>query len=190
MKRIILLLLSLLLVLLFSGCRGDSGAKLPEKNPVFRNVNWGMTPEEVRAIETATFDRSEGGVVGDDTQLFFKLKLFDEHPCTLVYLFDRGKRLIRATYWLKDLANVLETGKEIRGLLEEKYGMPDVGADYSSTFMFWETDRSTIDLKLSFDYESVDFTSLFIRYTEKESPAQRKEREKNKKEREKNKEEL
>jgi len=197
MKRIILLLLSLLLVLLFSGCRGDSGAKLPEKNPVFRNVNWGMTPEEVRAVETATLvDLSEGGVEAiappsrfgglleatvavDDTKLFFKLKLFDEYPCILIYLFDRGKRLIEATYALKDFAGGDETIREIRALLIEKYGRPDREAN--SGLVYWVTDRSMIILRYFPDLKSGGQAShsLFIRYTEKESPAQRKEREKN-----------
>jgi len=199
LKRIILLLLSLLVVLLFSGCgkstvqqsdsdQGDTNKAesvvtnpptATETGPVFRSVNWGMTPEEVRAVETAYYEKS--AKIDDNKVLYFKLKLFDKYFCVLAYTFNYSEQLIMATYMLKYLSNRYETYQEIMTMLKEKYGTPDEEAAYSA---IWHTSRCNIALLLS----SSDYKSLTIAYIGPEAAAQLKQE--HQKERKKNKEAL
>jgi len=195
MKRIILLLLSLLVFLLFYGCGGgtvqqsDSGQI--ETGPVFRNVNWGMTPEEVQAVETAAFDGSYKNV-RCNKGLHFKLKLFDEYPCTLSYEFNDSERLIIAFYSLgvKDISNRYETYQEIMALLTEKYGRP---GGVAATVACWTTSRCYISLELESDYKIVEGQivppgSVLIIYTSHET--EERFRQERQKEHKKNKEAL
>jgi len=183
MKRIILLLLSLLVVLLFSGWgegiaqQGDSGQI--ETGPVFRNVNWGMTPEEVQAVETAAFKRSSKNDDGNKV-LYFEPKLFDRH-CELAYTFNDSERLIMASYKLQyGFLNRYEAYQEILTLLTEKYGTPYIETDYEA---IWNTGRCSISLWLDSYYNLV-----FIVYMGPEAEEQF--RQKLQKERKKNKEAL
>jgi len=229
MKRIILLLLSLLVVF-FSSCekgtvqqsnsdQGDTNKAesvvtkpltATETGPVFRNVNWGMTPEEVRAVETAYYKGSgkiavlvkqlTGGkddyaarrtlremglmdildMIGLGDVLFFELELFDRH-CVLAYTFNNSKQLILAAYLLKYISNRYETYQEILTMLTEKYGTPDEEAAYSAV---WHTSRCNIELLL----RPSNYKSLAIAYMEPEAAAQFKQE--RQKERKKNKEAL
>ncbi|MGC9367407.1 MAG: hypothetical protein ACP5FK_10270 [bacterium] len=104
----------------------------------FRGTCWGMSQEQVKAIETAEFS-SEGT---QNNLLFFKYQLLDEQV-TILYEFDHENRLFRAGYIFND--NYRERGEveedfyTLFNFLTEKYGEHSVhSSDENNNEVLWE----------------------------------------------------
>lgn len=112
------------------------------ENPDFRNVSWGMSFDDVKKYEDATFSKEN-----DDERAFYNLEYTNisvmDHTAELGYSFSNGK-LSSATYSLK----VTETEDyminnaffEIADGISAKYGEPEeeVLVIYCGTNIYFE----------------------------------------------------
>ncbi|GJM14731.1 MAG: hypothetical protein DHS20C13_00580 [Thermodesulfobacteriota bacterium] len=101
MKRSINLILTLSLVFLVLACSGseDESAKEvsdKQESPTtsFRKSNWGMTPEEVKATESAI-------PISDNENLVLYQETFLNMPAKMGYVFKDGK-LIKGAYLFEE----------------------------------------------------------------------------------------
>lgn len=160
----------------------------------FRNVNWGMTKEEVKTNESATLYHTTEDLIIYEVDL-------NSYDFGLGYIFYDNK-LIRAKYMLNE--TILDSKKyisikdEFLILLNDIYGKPDkedviwfddtYKGDYTdygtavsvgdlSYFYTWNEDKATITLGLYGDnyevsfmieYASVEYKDLEAKFQEKE----------------------
>ena len=108
MKKLIISILCLLVsVALFS-------------DPDFRKINWGMTKDQVKKIETAKFEQEDKG------NLFYSTEVAG-FKTALIYIFT-GNKLTRAGYiFTQEHSNYnlfIDDFKKIDTLLIKKYGTP------------------------------------------------------------------
>lgn len=149
--------------------------------PDFRKVRWGMTREQVMAVETAPFNQEYPDHLVYDEKV-------NGLKCCLIYVFKKNV-LVEASYLVEerfvDDNRYLEEYNSLKGLLAKKYGAPladqvkwkddhyknnpymwgfAVGDGDLVMSAMWETDRT----KLSLVLEGKDFEeSLMIVYSAK-----------------------
>ena len=89
------------------------------QNTNFRNIKWGMTPEQVLAAEQAN-----GKPDRQDNIILYQVRV-GRFDCTLVYIFVQN-RLVRANYIMTQphshSTNHITDYKEVAGYLNQEYG--------------------------------------------------------------------
>lgn len=128
MNRIVLLLL---FILVLSGCSSNgSEATLKQSNnekaaadntPDFRNINWGMTRDEVKSSETTPLTDERG------ITLMFEDKIFNLNSY-IIYFFTEKDELFRSAYFITEKhsnpTSYVTDYNQLKSSLTEKYGTP------------------------------------------------------------------
>ena len=169
MKKIISAALAILCTLsLLTACgnsEAQTGAEVStsaEEQSVphsFRNVDWGMTIDEVKAAETAEFESEK-----ENKSLRYKnIEMFGQ-KFDLTYAFDISDGLYSAVYGspniLNDEAKSIENS--IIDTLTEKYGKGDTS---NSLYNYvWYSGDTKISLYIGTAEESVNLTFFRIWY--------------------------
>jgi hypothetical protein len=117
-------LFSVTIAIIFFNCK--TNGKKPDQASIaevrqFRNVNWGMTKEEVLKNETAVLDKIQES---DDVLKYSGVELFGRQ-FSLSYAFDSLKlkgAFYQTTFF--DNESPTEKFKEVKEALTEKYGRP------------------------------------------------------------------
>lgn len=124
MKKIFILILSTLLVLTIVGCNNKSSntSTGTSKNPDFRDVNWGMSRDEVKKIEGADFIYDEG------INLAYEGAEVSTFDATIAFSFNKNDELCDAGYiFTHEHSNptdyIIDYG-DIQNKLIKKYGTP------------------------------------------------------------------
>ena len=135
---------------------------------VIRNVKWGMTIDEVKAVETAELESEK-----EDESLHYKnIDMFGQ-KFELIYSFSYAKGLTSAVYAspnvLEDEAKELE--KSIVESLTEKYGKAEVGGGLYD--LVWHSGDTQISFIKGTPEESVNLTFFRIWYDKDDSAEQR-----------------
>lgn len=162
----------------------------------FRKTTWGMTMEEVKAVETAT----PYGDESDDVLMF--LGEISELECVIVYFFTNNLLTGGRYYFTEKHSNdndYLSDYETMKELLSKKYGKPSTDDeywkddlykdDYSSwgfavsyghyvRYAGWESDKTDIEIVISgenfsirhqIDYMSVELADMKEEAYEKEA---------------------
>lgn len=120
----------LLMAVMLCGCSKKVADPYADKEPDLRNVNWGMTFEQVKARETT---EPENSISNDMAEMLFYKTTLNDRECELKYSFKTSKdsgsetrTLYRAEYTmpttdLKDY-DVMNLYADLRKQLMDKYG--------------------------------------------------------------------
>ena len=128
----------------------------------FRNVNWGMSKEQVKKLETAKFfDQDERSISYNTTVNGFK--------CLLIYFFTDTK-LSGAVYSFQqehtNKNDYIDDYKSLKSILKTKYGDEDENIDWKNDL--YKDDFQNYGLAVSIGhlkYESIwknEKTALFL----------------------------
>lgn len=179
MKKIISAALAVLCALsVFTAC-GNSGGTSTETEQsasaeeqstdcVIRNVKWGMTIDEVKAVETAELESEK-----EDKSLRYKnIDMFGQ-KFDLVYSFSYARGLETAAYASPNLLEreAEELEKSIINALNEKYGKGEAGSPLYE--LVWYSNGTKIGLSKFVPEESANLTFFVIRYEKDENLAQK-----------------
>ena len=161
---------------------GQEGATAP---PDFRQVRWGMSPEEVKAAETRA--RPAGCQGGDNPSIAVLCYIapLNGIDYDLFYTFMDGK-LARAVYYSRqeyqNKNNYVNDYETLKGELTQRYGPPKndettwsgtlyqdspehLGLAYSSgdvlSYASWETERSYFSVEISGENYKVDLAIYY-----------------------------
>lgn len=134
----------------------------------FRNVDWGMTIDEVKNAETAELESEK-----EDESLHYKnIDMFGQ-KFELIYSFSYARGLESAVYAspnvLEDEAKELE--KSIVDTLTEKYGKAESGEPLYD--LVWHSGDTKISLFKGTPEESANLTFFRIWYEKDDSAEQR-----------------
>lgn len=144
MKRILCILSAMLI--LTCGCSKAEETKKAD----FRNVNWGMTMEEVKAAEGAEPSHSATYALGYDN-----ISVADSFNTLLIYTFENNK-LKTASYLIEKTLSgeaivPIDTYNTLKSSLLKVYG--ECTYDYSD-MAIWETENTTVSISLLQDGET------------------------------------
>ena len=148
-------------------------------DPDFRNVNWGMTKEEVKQIETIKFEEE------NDNMLIYSTRI-SNLDAILFYVFV-GNKLTKAGYlFTEEHSNdnlFIDDFKKIDALLIKKYGAPDaqeitwkndlykndpqywgtaIAMGYLSYYTGWQNDKTYIEHDLYGDNFKITHKILYV----------------------------
>lgn len=179
MKKIISTLLAVVCVLsVFTACGSNNEAKAnPDASVsseaqngdcVIRNVKWGMTIDEVKAVETAELESEK-----EDKSLRYKnIDMFGQ-KFDLVYSFSYARGLETAAYGSPNLLEreAEELEKSIINTLTEKYGKGEAGGPLYE--LVWYSNGTKIGLSKGVPEESANLTFFVIWYEKDENAAQK-----------------
>ena len=119
--RLALLCCVLLASSLFLAC-GKSEEEILYEQRVFRNIHWGMSPQEVRERETARFEL-EATAKRDPREYYLQFTDVEYlgYACVLRYFFYNNE-CFEAAYYIDDVD--MEEYEQIRSELVQLYGEP------------------------------------------------------------------
>lgn len=126
----------------------------------FRNVDWGMTIDEVKAVETAELESEK-----EDKSLRYKnIDMFGQ-KFDLVYSFSYARGLETAAYGSPNLLEreAEELEKSIINTLNEKYGKGEAGSPLYE--LVWYSNGTKISLYRGIPEESENLVFFRIWYT-------------------------
>ena len=169
MKKIIFATLAILCTLSLLTACGNSETQTGTETAIsteehsathsFRNVDWGMTIDEVKAAETAELEAEK-----ENKSLRYKnIEMFDQ-KFELVYAFSISKGLESAVYASPNLLDneAAPLGESIISTLNEKYGKSEYEKGLNR--YTWYSDDTRIELYIGTPQESENLTYFRVWY--------------------------
>lgn len=129
------------------------------EEPDFRAVRWGMTVDEVRAAETATFVTQNAGNPKSDVTLVYECTIGNE-PCMLYCEFNNLGRLYGSFYSFTAVPfeRIYDFDAKLRATLDRKYPQDSATREPD----YWVAAHTDIELSVVDDHPDVQYLSRTV----------------------------